>query len=169
MGAAPVAVTDFDALPAEAARALLQPACASDAWLDAVLAGRPYPDLDALLVRSDAAVGALAWPDVEQALAAHPRIGERAGGGDVEAAWSREEQASTATARDDVTLALHRGNVDYEARFGHVFLVCATGRTPEQLLAALHERLDNDAMGEQDVVRRELAAIARLRLARVLR
>ena len=134
-----------------------------------MVAGRPYPDHDALLARSDATLAALAWPDVEQALAAHPRIGERAGGDDQESAWSREEQASTAAAGEDLASALHRGNVEYEQRFGFVFLVCATGRSPEQLLAALYERLDNDPATERDVVRRELAAIARLRLGRIVR
>jgi 2-oxo-4-hydroxy-4-carboxy-5-ureidoimidazoline decarboxylase len=159
----------FNVLPAADAGDLLRPACSSERGVAAMVAGRPYPDFDTLAVRSDERLAALAWPDVVAALEAHPRIGERAGGTDQESTWSREEQASAATAGDDMVTALHRGNLEYERRFGYVFLVCATGRAPEQLLGALHERLDNDPQTEQDVVRRELAAIARLRLARVLK
>jgi 2-oxo-4-hydroxy-4-carboxy-5-ureidoimidazoline decarboxylase len=106
----------------------------------------------------------LAWRDVEQALSAHPRIGERAAGAGREAAWSRQEQADAG----DIPEALREGNVAYERRFGHVFLICATGRTAAEMLAALHERLGNDAETERQTVRRELAAIVRLRLAKAL-
>lgn len=149
-----------------AAASLLRPACASDAWVGAVVAGRPYDDRATLDVRSDAAIDDLIWPDVEQALQAHPRIGERAGDDDRGSAWSRDEQS----AADDPARAgeLARGNVEYEQRFGHVFLICATGRTSGEILDALHRRLRNDPGTEQQVVRRELAAIARLRLAKVI-
>ena len=95
-------------------------------------------------------------------MAAHPRIGQRAAGQDRESQWSRQEQSTASGASTDVSTALHDGNVAYEQHFGHVFLVCATGRTPLQILEALTERLDNDEQTEQDVVRRELAAIVRL-------
>lgn len=163
-----IEVTAFDTEPTGSAARRLRPACASEAWIDAVVAGRPYGSLDEVTTRSDEVVAGLAWPDVEEALAAHPRIGERAGGPDVEAAWSRQEQAGAASSEEDV-VALYRGNLEYEQRFGHVFLICATGRTSEQMLAALRERLGNDPAAERDVVRCELAAIVRLRLARVLR
>jgi 2-oxo-4-hydroxy-4-carboxy-5-ureidoimidazoline decarboxylase len=61
---------------------------------------------------------------------------------------------------------LRDGNAEYEQRFGHIFLICATGRTAEQLLTALRERLANDDPAEREVVRRELTAIVRLRLAK---
>ncbi|WP_375477742.1 2-oxo-4-hydroxy-4-carboxy-5-ureidoimidazoline decarboxylase [uncultured Jatrophihabitans sp.] len=161
-------VAAFDALPADVAGDLLRPACASAAWLAAVVARRPYADVHELWAASDEVLSALPWTEIEQAMAAHARIGERAGGAEREAAWSREEQAGAATSGTDSAAALHRGNLAYERRFGHVFLICATGRSAEQLLAALHERLDNDADTEQHVVRTELAAIVRLRIARVL-
>ena len=162
-------VAAFDAMPATAAVDLLRPVCASGRWRDAVVAARPYSTLDALDKASDDLVEHLGWTDVLEAMAAHPRIGERAAGQNRESQWSRQEQSTASGASDDITTALHDGNLDYEERFGHVFLVCATGRTPLQILEALTERLDNDERTEQDVVRRELAAIVRLRLAKVLR
>ncbi len=168
MTEAVIDVAAFDLLSPVAAGVLLTPVCASEAWIVAMVATRPHETLDLLETRSDEAVQHMEWPDVEQALAAHPRIGERAGGGGTEARWSRQEQSTVTGVDDDVTHALHEGNVAYEERFGHVFLICATGRTPTQMLAALHERLDNDVAAERDVVRRELAAIVRVRLAKTL-
>jgi 2-oxo-4-hydroxy-4-carboxy-5-ureidoimidazoline decarboxylase len=168
MSEAWVDVAAFDAVSAAAATALLRPVCASTAWLEAIAAHRPYGTFPAVVERSDEVVVALDWPDIEQALSGHPRIGERATGGDRESHWSREEQSTASGATTDDAQALHDGNVAYERHFGHVFLVCATGRTPRQLLDALNERLDNDEDTERQVVRRELAAIVRLRLAKAL-
>jgi 2-oxo-4-hydroxy-4-carboxy-5-ureidoimidazoline decarboxylase len=162
-------VAAFDVLSPMAAGALLTPVCASEAWIVAMVATRPHGTLELMDLRSDEAIAAIEWPDVEQAMAAHPRIGERAGGENQESTWSRQEQATMVGGDDDVARALHEGNIAYEQRFGHVFLVCATGRTPAQMLAALNERLDNDEATERAVVRRELAAIVRLRLAKALR
>jgi 2-oxo-4-hydroxy-4-carboxy-5-ureidoimidazoline decarboxylase len=130
--------------------------------------GRPYGDLTALQAAAREAVLALDWPDVEEALMAHPRIGERAEGDDREAAWSRQEQGGTDTASARTRAALLAGNVEYERRFGHVYLVCATGRSADDMLADLQTRLANDPAAERDVVRRELAAIVGLRLAKAL-
>jgi 2-oxo-4-hydroxy-4-carboxy-5-ureidoimidazoline decarboxylase len=109
-------------------------------------------------------VTALEWPDVLEALAAHPRIGERATGADREAAFSRQEQSSAA---GELAEDLHAANVAYEERFGWVFLICATGRTAAEILGALAARLGNDEPTEQATVRAELAAIVDLRLAKV--
>jgi 2-oxo-4-hydroxy-4-carboxy-5-ureidoimidazoline decarboxylase len=123
--------------------------------------------LAALVARSDEVLAGLGWPDLEEALAAHPRIGQRAAGADRESAWSRQEQSGAADAA--VAAALREGNVEYERRFGHVFLICATGRSPDEILAALRDRLGNDDGVERDVVRGELTEIVRLRLAKTLR
>jgi 2-oxo-4-hydroxy-4-carboxy-5-ureidoimidazoline decarboxylase len=154
----------FDRLSSPAAQALLRPVCASDAWLAALVADRPYRSLAAAQARSDEVLAGLDWPGVEQALEAHPRIGDRPAGAGTEAGWSRQEQ-STATGSVD---ELRAGNLDYEERFGHVFLICATGLPAERILAALRARLENDPEAERDVVRDELAKIVRLRLAKTL-
>lgn len=162
-------VAAFDTVSMPAAIELLRPVCASTHWLRALADGRPYLSLPAVVERSDSVIAELDWPGVEEAMSAHPRIGERSVGGDLESSWSRQEQSTAAGATTDDSTALHDGNLAYEQRFGHVFLVCATGRTPRQILDALNERLDNDEDTERQVVRRELAAIVRLRLARALR
>ncbi|MCA0145357.1 2-oxo-4-hydroxy-4-carboxy-5-ureidoimidazoline decarboxylase [Blastococcus sp. LR1] len=158
----------LDSAPEADAAAVLRACCASDRWVAQLLAGRPYGDLARLTAVGRDAVLALPWPDVEQALAAHPRIGERAAGADREAAWSRQEQSGASAAPAGTQDALRRANVAYEERFGHVYLVCATGRTAEELLADATARLAHDPDTEHDVVRRELAAIVELRLAKAL-
>jgi 2-oxo-4-hydroxy-4-carboxy-5-ureidoimidazoline decarboxylase len=144
--------------PAAAEQDLLA-CCAARRWADEILARRPYHDLAQLRSVSEQVLRALSWADVEQALSAHPRIGERAGGSSKEAGWSRDEQAG-ATPGDDLVA----GNVVYEERFGHVFLICATGLSGEEMLTALRQRLGNDPATERDVVREELRKIVDLRL-----
>jgi 2-oxo-4-hydroxy-4-carboxy-5-ureidoimidazoline decarboxylase len=146
--------------PAAAEHDLLA-CCASRRWADELLARRPYHDLAQLRSVSEQVLKALDWADVEQALAAHPRIGDRAAGTSTEAGWSRDEQAG-ATPNDDLVA----GNAAYEERFGHVFLICATGLSGQEMLAALHARLGNDPDTERDVVREELRKIVDLRLGK---
>jgi 2-oxo-4-hydroxy-4-carboxy-5-ureidoimidazoline decarboxylase len=161
-------LTWFNELTVDAAITELTACCASRSWAEAVASGRPYPDLVALLTTADAALDRLAWADIAQALAAHPRIGRPAAGATRDAAWSRREQAAVADADAEVRAALADANRDYEQRFGRVFLVFANGRSPAELLAAAHARLGNDEATERAVVRAELAKITRLRLARLV-
>jgi 2-oxo-4-hydroxy-4-carboxy-5-ureidoimidazoline decarboxylase len=156
-----------DAAAGPAERDLLS-CCASPRWAHRLTAGRPYPNLAALLAAADAALAGLPWPEVEQALSAHPRIGDRIAGTDRESGWSRREQAGMASADPATRAALEQANREYEQRFGHVFLVFATGRSDAELLAAARARLRNDDPVERDIVRAELGKIARLRLARLL-
>ena len=153
-----------------------------------MVSGRPHGSLPALVAASDATIAALGWPDIEHALAAHPRIGARLpdpgaaadrgarpGQGAAvdqgaavgrEAAWSRQEQSGTQDAAPDVQASLRTGNAAYEARFGHVFLICATGMSAASMLAALQARLGHDPATEREVVRDELSKIVRIRLAK---
>ncbi|MEU7987795.1 2-oxo-4-hydroxy-4-carboxy-5-ureidoimidazoline decarboxylase [Streptosporangium canum] len=161
----------FNALGAAEAEAELLACCACRAFARAVAARRPYPDLAGLTEAAGAAVRDLAWPDVQEALAAHPRIGEppRDGGRAArETSWSRQEQSGVDAAGRAVLDGLAEGNRAYEERFGHVYLVCATGMTAEEMLSRLRERLRNDDAAERDVVRAELARITRLRVAKLL-
>jgi 2-oxo-4-hydroxy-4-carboxy-5-ureidoimidazoline decarboxylase len=158
-------LTDFNARPPAEAEADLLACCASRAFAGKVAALRPYADPERLLDAAGAAVLELAWDDVLEALSAHPRIGERPGGGGREASWSRQEQSGV---EDGLRTVLAEGNRAYEERFGHVYLVCATGLTGAEMLARLRERLGNDEERERAVVRAELAAITRLRLRRLV-
>lgn len=149
------------------AQAQLLACCASARWAAEVAARRPYPDLATLTEVSDTALAALDWADIRQALDAHPRIGERRSGDSQEATWSRAEQSAAATSDATVAERLAAGNAEYERRFGHVFLICATGRPAEDILAALDARLAHDEATERLVVREQLRQIVRLRLARL--
>ncbi|GAA2383803.1 2-oxo-4-hydroxy-4-carboxy-5-ureidoimidazoline decarboxylase [Nonomuraea africana] len=160
-------MVNLNALSAEEAEKELLTCCASRAFAREVVAGRPYAGLAELTSAAEAAVRALAWPDVEEALAAHPRIGERPAGSARESEWSRQEQSGVADGDDRVRTELAEGNRAYERRFGHVYLICATGLSGEEMLARLKERLDNDEDTERAVVRDELAKITKLRLARI--
>jgi 2-oxo-4-hydroxy-4-carboxy-5-ureidoimidazoline decarboxylase len=162
-------VEAFNSLPAGKLEAELLAVCAAPAWGSAVAALRPYPSKAALLAAADAAARGLSWPDVLQGLSAHPRIGERAQGDSAEAAWSRREQSTAASSgNDDTRAALTAANHAYEDKFGHVFLIFASGRTQEEILAAARERIGNDEPTERVIVTGELSKIAMLRLERLL-
>jgi len=134
------------------------------AWVQAVVAGRPYPTLDALTARASALADEWTAGDLDAALSRHPRIGQRPVGPGAEAAASRREQSSMADAAADVTAAIAAGNQAYEERFGRVFLVRAAGRTPGQILGELRRRLGNDDEAEVAESLGQLAEIAVLRL-----
>jgi 2-oxo-4-hydroxy-4-carboxy-5-ureidoimidazoline decarboxylase len=158
-----VDVEAFNRLPAERADQELLACCAAPAFARAVTAGRPFADRAAFLAAADAALRSLTWPDVAQALAGHPRIGERPAGADREAAWSRREQSGI-EAGDELVAA----NRAYEDRFGHVLLVFASGKTKQDVLAAARQRLGNDVATERAVVAEELRRIALVRLERLV-
>jgi 2-oxo-4-hydroxy-4-carboxy-5-ureidoimidazoline decarboxylase len=163
------AVETFNTLPAGRLEHDLLACLAAPGWGARIAAGRPYPDRGAVLAAADAAAGGLSWTDVALGLSAHPRIGERAAGEGQEARWSRHEQSAAAHSADDATrAALDAANREYEDRFGHVFLICATGKSQAEILAAARERLGHDAAAERAVVADELRLIALLRLERLL-
>lgn len=122
-------------------------------------AGRPYRSLAAAEAAITAAFESLDWADVLEAIAGHPRIGARAAG------QSAAEQSGVA---DSSRAALAAGNREYEERFGHVFLICATGLSGEEMLAALRQRLDNDPDTERKVAATELRKITVLRARKEL-
>jgi 2-oxo-4-hydroxy-4-carboxy-5-ureidoimidazoline decarboxylase len=141
----------------------LRSCCDAPAWARRVLARRPFGTGDDLLAAAEEELAPTTEDDVDAALAAHPRIGERS-----ERPDSRREQSAALAGDPAVLDALAEGNRRYEARFGHVYLVCASGRSAGELLDVLRSRLDNDPATERAVLRRELAAITRLRLLRAL-
>lgn len=162
------ALARLNGLAEESAAAELRACCAADTWVQAMLAARPFESPAALLGTSDRVVAAFDGASLEQALAAHGRIGERRGGSAREDSWSRTEQAAALAAGEDVQARLAAGNRAYEERFGHVFLIRAAGRTAEEMYAELRGRLANDAATERTVVLHELAEIVRLRLTRLV-
>jgi 2-oxo-4-hydroxy-4-carboxy-5-ureidoimidazoline decarboxylase len=176
-GAEPVGLERLNGLPAGPARREFLGCCSSARWAADLASGRPYASIAELLARADESVAALGSADLEEALAGHPRIGERPGtdGADgarasavVTAGWSWQEQAGVQAADQGTIQALAAGNQAYEERFGHIYLVCATGRSGAELLALLRERLGHDPDTEWDMVRRELGKINQIRLRKLL-
>lgn len=163
------AVEVFNSLPAARLEEDLLACCAAPAWGAAVVAKRPFRERLEIIAAGDAAARELSWAEVLVGLSAHPRIGERAAGNSKEAAWSRREQSTAADNADELTRsALVDANRAYEERFGQVFLIFASGRTQEEILAVARERLANDEDTERVIVADELRKIALLRLERVL-
>ena len=159
-------VDELNRLPEHAVRQALHGCCSSGSWIDAVTARRPFADTAALLAASDAAVAGLSEADLRDALAGHPRIGDRRV--DSAAGWSGQEQAGVRDADAGLRQALDEGNAEYESRFGHIYLACATGRSASELLAFLRERLGNDQQQEWSVVAAELAKINQIRLRKLI-
>lgn len=155
-------IADFNELSDRQRMHVLFDVCTSTIWARRVLAGGPFPDVDALLDRADRVLAELPDAEIDEALDGHPRIGGR-----VDNASSAREQAGVADADAAVRAELAEKNRVYEDRFGYVYLVCASGRSAEELLAILTERLENDPETERRVMRSELAKINRLRLQRL--
>jgi 2-oxo-4-hydroxy-4-carboxy-5-ureidoimidazoline decarboxylase len=141
---------------------------AAPRWIERVLAHRPYPDVDTFLDTAERVARTLPWSEVQEALDAHPRIGDRASGASTEARWSRREQSAVATSDAATQDALRAGNAAYERRFGHVFLIRAAGRSAEEMAAELDRRLGNDEVRERAEVTEQLAQITRLRVETLL-
>ena len=163
-----ISAGEFNQMPDQAAAQFLLGCCSSTRWAELVAAGRPYPDVAAVLAASDAAVGALDESGLRQALAGHPRLGDRKAGPGGEHGWSGREQAGVGSADHASRAALEAGNAEYERRFGHIYLACATGRSAGDLARFLRERLGNEPEQEWLVVARELAKINRIRLGQLL-
>ena len=152
-------LASFNTAATEDAVAVMLSCCASLRFAAAVAAGRPYSSIAAVENAVAAAFEALDWADVLEAMAGHPRIGARVSG------QSAAEQSGVA---DASRAALVAGNSEYEERFGHVFLIRATGLSGSQMLAALRERLSNDPYTERAVATAELRKITVLRARKAL-
>jgi len=166
----------LNALPSPAFADEVRTCCASTAWAARLAETRPFADFDALLAAADQAWEATGPEDWQQAFAAHPRIGARVraapvpGTADREQGrgWAQREQSATQVASAETLDALAEGNRAYEQRFGHVFLICATGRSADEMLAALRTRMGNEPDAELRVTAEEQRKITRLRLAKLV-
>ena len=150
------------------ARDLLRTCLDAPRWAERVAAGRPYDTVDEVEAAMVAASASISDEELEQALARHPRIGERADAAKHEAAHSAREQSGVD--RDDADLArrLEDGNRAYEERFGRVFIVRAAGRSGHDILDHLQLRLDNSDELERAATIDQLVQIAVLRMREAL-
>lgn len=145
--------------------------CGSRAWANALSAARPFADVEALLHKADSVWWSLSESDWLEAFRAHPKIGEqKAATAQSEQArgWSAREQSGVQDAAAETKAALAAGNQEYEERFGFIFIVCATGKSSEEMLGTLNQRLQNDRGTELRAAAEEQRKITRLRLEKLL-
>lgn len=164
-------IDDLNVLPPDRAADVLRACCGSSRWVDAMVARRPFASIDDALAAADGAWAPLGPDDWREAFSHHPRIGERRSASPqsaTAAAWSATEQSRVATAVDRTRAELAAVNRDYEARFGYIYIVCAAGKSPEELLAIARRRLTNAPSAELRVAAGEQHQITRLRLRALL-
>ncbi|HEU5217321.1 MAG TPA: 2-oxo-4-hydroxy-4-carboxy-5-ureidoimidazoline decarboxylase [Gemmatimonadales bacterium] len=165
-----VSMAAFDTMPESEAAELLRSCCGSSRWVKAMVARRPFRSLGALAGAAAEVWRRLAPADWLEAFAHHPRIGERAAPvsqDDRARTWSAGEQAGLESAAGDVRAALAEVNAEYERRFGHGYIVCATGRSAEEMLDLARARLGNDPDVELSVAAGEQGKITRIRLEKL--
>ncbi len=164
-------VDKLNRLPLDGARAALLACCGSTRWAEQVAALRPFWDVGQLL-----RIGERVWresgpEDWLEAFRAHPRIGERKAEqetGEQSRNWSEGEQSRARDAAVQTLDALTEANREYETRFGFIFIVCATGKTAEEMLELLRARMGNDPETELRVAAGEQWRITELRLKKFL-
>jgi 2-oxo-4-hydroxy-4-carboxy-5-ureidoimidazoline decarboxylase len=137
----------WNLLSADEAAKEIRPCCGSRAWANSMAAGRPVEDVATLLATSDRIWRDLNAADWLQAFQSHPRIGETCGPLESSARsqeWSAQEQGRAAESGDSLKQALADGNREYEQRFHRIFIICATGKSADEILVNLKHRLNND-------------------------
>jgi 2-oxo-4-hydroxy-4-carboxy-5-ureidoimidazoline decarboxylase len=158
-------------LPIAAAVDEILPCCGSRTWADGMVGRRPLPDEVALLAVSDETWRSLAESDWLEAFRSHPRIGEsKAAKAALQrsVAWSAQEQQNVVGADESVKIALAEGNREYERRFGRIFIVCATGKSPAEILKILKRRMKNDEHTELQEASEQQRQITQIRLKKWL-
>lgn len=161
----------LNALPAAEAETSLLHCLGAVRWVRAMAARRPFLSREALFAAADELCAGLARQDWLEAFSRHPKIGEKRAAAETsstERRWSEQEQSAASRAAAETMAALAEANRAYLARFGYIFIVCATGRSAEEMLALLRQRLQNDPDAELSVAAEEQRRIARLRLEKLL-
>jgi OHCU decarboxylase len=150
----------------------LKSCCGSDRWASQLVDRRPFKTFEQLLSDANEFWLQLAPADWLEAFRSHPKIGEKkaeAAASKQSSEWSKGEQAGITNASTEVTARLADLNVDYERKFGYIFIVCATGKSSEEMLAILRERMENEPGAELRTAAAEQAKITELRLKKLLR
>ncbi len=159
---------EFNSATVESASAQLLTCCGSRHWADTLAANRPYDDPEALIRDAETVWFSLGEEDWLEAFACHPRIGERKAPTTDYLAHSESEQAAAQQTLDAVAEALVAGNREYEANFGFLYIVFASGRSAPELLAVLQSRLGNGREAELQEAARQQMRITNLRLRKWL-
>ncbi len=162
-------LAEFNALPAAQTETLLTDCCGSARWAASVASHRPYATVDALHKAADSTWWKLERADWLEAFSHHPQIGDRpASGSDSARQWAAGEQSGARAASEDVKARLARANRAYFEKFGYIYIVCATGKSAEAMLAILNQRLQNDAPSEISIAAEQQRLITRIRLDKLL-
>jgi OHCU decarboxylase len=160
---------EFNALPVAEAEKTLLDCCGSTRWASKMAAQRPFSSLNALYRAADSIWRDLNHADWLEAFGRHPQIGEEAAtGSESSRRWAEGEQTGARAANETVKARLAQGNGVYYEKFGYIFIVCATGKTAEEMLALLEQRLQNDPAHELSVAAEQQRLITRLRLEKLL-
>jgi 2-oxo-4-hydroxy-4-carboxy-5-ureidoimidazoline decarboxylase len=161
----------WNRLASDAAAAIILPCCSSHAWADTLARSRPLLQETELLATSDAIWMKLERKDWDEAFSSHPRIGEKkipVSATKVSADGSLHEQSGVTDSDQNVQEQLKRGNTAYEEKFGRTYIVCATGKSAEQMLTILLRRLKNDEEQELREAVEQQRQITQLRLKKWL-
>jgi OHCU decarboxylase len=163
-------VTTFDSMPADEASDLLIACCGSRRWVEGMVSRRPFHVLGVLLGNADEVWNGLGPADWREAFAHHPRLGESTSAAPQDErarAWSAGEQAGMVDNGLEARTALAAANEAYEARFGFICIICATGLSSSEILELTKERLANDLDDELPIAAEEQRKITRLRLLKL--
>ena len=161
----------LNSLPADEAATELLQCCGSKRWAAEMANGRPYPDVETLIAAAHETWWSLDKADWLEAFRSHPKIGEKKAADKVSAQsqqWSGQEQAGVANAPDSTVDTLAALNRTYEQKFGFIFIICATGKTSDEMLTSLRERLEHDPETELPIAAAEQSKITELRLKKLL-
>ena len=162
-------LAEFNALPSAQLESLLMDCCGSAKWAASVATRRPYATAEALHKAADAIWWNLERADWLEAFSHHPQIGDKpASGSESARRWAEGEQTGARAATEDVKARLARANRAYFEKFSYIFIVCATGKTAEGMLAILNQRLQNDLPSELSIAAEQQRLITRLRLEKLL-
>ena len=161
-------LAEFNALLPTQAESTLMDCCGSSRWAASVAAQRPYADREALNKAADSLWWKLGRADWLEAFSHHPQIGDKPASGSDSRKWAEGEQSGARAATEDVKARLARANRAYFEKFGYIYIVCATGKTAEGMLAILNQRLQNDEAGELSVAAEQQRLITRIRLDKLL-
>jgi 2-oxo-4-hydroxy-4-carboxy-5-ureidoimidazoline decarboxylase len=162
-------VAEFNALPTAQAESVLMDCCGSARWAASVALRRPFATVEALHKAADAIWWKLERADWVEAFSHHPQIGDKPGSGSESARqWAAGEQAGARAAGEDVKARLARANRAYFDKFGYIYIVCATGKTAEGMLAILNQRLQNDLPSELSIAAEQQRLITLIRLEKLL-
>ena len=164
-------VNRLNGLSANNAEAEFLKCCGSERWARLMTEARPFEALDEVLTEADRVWWSLNEADWLEAFRAHPKIGEKkaAAAQSAEAQkWSAQEQSGVAQASAETVSQLAERNREYEDRFGFIFIVCASGKSSEEMLAIINDRLRSDPDTELRTAAAEQSKITRLRLEKLL-